>query len=172
MLFILSLLFISISLARINLSSIVSIFLVVCLTHGEEYLTSLNRLTFTIIYVVYRKQCQSVDKLVGSVLLHDFNGPASQKFALTLSVLQSAFMHTLHRTSASPPPSPSHFRVCLDRPAALPWPHGSSTDYCLYFFVQKHNASQRPNSPWRAKIIVYNRPSTCNDKSAVMYFRV
>lgn len=60
--------------------------------------------------------------------------------------------------------------MCLDHPAALPWPYNSSIDYCLYFFTQQHNASKRPNCPWRAKIIVYNRPSTCNHKSATVCF--
>lgn len=61
---------------------------------------------------------------------------------------------------------------CLDHQAALPWPYGSSIDYRSYFFTQKHNASKRPNCPWRAKIIVYNRPSTCHHKSATVFFRV
>lgn len=60
--------------------------------------------------------------------------------------------------------------MCLDHPAALPWPYGSSIDYCLYFFTPKHNASKRPNCPWRAKIIVYNRLSTCDHKSSVVCF--
>lgn len=79
--------------------------------------------------------------------------------------------HTFVIYSQQPPP-PIYACTCLDHRAALPWPPGSFIDYHLYFFAWKHNASQIPNCPWRAKIIVYNRPSTCNDKSAMMCFRV
>lgn len=112
---------------------------------------------------------------VWGVVLYYFNNTQQSINAEYCRLSLSTKLLCIHRTNFTHSTDlslPCIYSMCLDHRAALPWPYGSSIDCCLYFFPRKHNASQRPNCPWRAKIIVYNRPSTCNDKSAMMCFRV